>query len=99
MRGTRDAMVRVRLSEQLIRLLLCRRLKGARGNLYTIRARQICEEISGVDQPSVACKVAVRRFVLAMLYEAIMHELSDKYRIVVNVAKAWELLACVEYEN
>ena len=98
MRGTRDARVRVRLSEQLVRMLLCRRLNGARGHIYTIRARQICEEISGVDQASVACKVAVRRFVLALLYDAIVHELSDKYRIVVDVNKARELLAC-EYEN
>jgi hypothetical protein len=43
--------------------------------------------------------VAVRRFVLAILHEAIVHELSDKYRIVVDVNKAWELLACAEHEN
>jgi len=96
---TRDARVRVRLSEQLIKLLLCRRLNGALGNIYTIRARQICEEISGVDQASVACKVAIRRFVLAVLHEAIVHELSDRYRIVINVGKARELLGCSEYEN
>jgi len=47
----------------------------------------------------VACKVAVRRFVLALLYDAIVHELSDKYRIVVDVNKARVLLDCVEYEN
>jgi len=99
MRETRDVRVRVRLSEQLVRMLLCRLLSGARGNIYTIKARQICEEISGVDQPSVACKVAVRRFVLALLYEAIVRELSNKYRIVVDVKKARELLDCVEYEN
>jgi len=99
MRVTRDARVRVRLSDNMIRMLVCKRLRGARGNIYTIRARQICEEISGVDQASVACKVAVRRFVLALLYDAIVHELSDKYRIVVAVSKARELLGCSEYEN
>jgi hypothetical protein len=99
MRGTRDARVRVHLSEQLVKLLLCRRLNGALGNIYTIRVRQICEEISGVGQASVACKVAIRWFVLAMLHEAIVHELSDRYRIVINVGKARELLGCSEYEN
>jgi len=99
MRVTRDARVRVRLSDNMIRMLVCKRLRGARGNIYTIRAGQICEEISGVDQASVACKVAVRRFVLAVLHEAIVHELSDRYRIVINVGKARELLGCSEYEN
>jgi hypothetical protein len=99
MRWTRDARVRVRLSEQLVRMLLCRRLREARGNIYTVKARHICEEISGVDQASVACKVAIRRFVLAVLHEAIVHELSDRYRIVINVGKARELLGCSEYEN
>ena len=96
---TRDVRVRVRFSEQLIKLLLCRRLNGARGHIYTIKARQICEEISIVEQPSMACKAAVRRFVLALLYDAIVHELSDKYRIMINVGKARELLGCSEYEN
>jgi len=98
MRETRDVRVRVRLSEQLVRTLLCKRLSGARGNIYTIKTRQICEEISGVDQPSAACKAAVRRLTLLMLHEAIVHELSDKYRIVVDVKKARVLLGC-EYED
>jgi hypothetical protein len=99
MRRAGRVNVRVPLTDQLIRRILCQKIRGARGHLYTIKARQICEEISGEDQASVACKVAVRRYLTAALYEAIVRELSNKYRIVVEVSKAWELLACVEYEN
>jgi len=100
MRGAGNTKVRIPVTEQLIRFLLCRRLRGARGNIYTIKAGQICAEIfRGESQVPVSCKVTVRRYLLSVLNEAIVRELTDKYRIVVNVNKAWELLACVEYEN
>jgi hypothetical protein len=100
MRVARKAMVRIPVTEQLIRFLLCRRLKGARGHIYTFKAGQLCAEIfSGEDRIPQSCKAAVRRYLLSTLSDAIVHDLSDKYRIAVQVDKAWELLACVEYEN
>jgi hypothetical protein len=100
MRGAKKVMARIPVTEQLIRFLLCRRLRGARGHIYTFKAGQLCAEIfSGEDRIPQSCKVMVRRYLLSTLYEAVVHELTDKYRIVVQVNKAWELLACVEYEN
>jgi hypothetical protein len=100
MKGVGNARVRIPVTEQLIRFLLCRRLRGARGHIYTIKPFQICAEIfSGEDRVPQSCKVTVRRYLLSTLYEATVHELTTKYRIVVQVNKAWELLACVEYEN
>jgi hypothetical protein len=100
MSGARKVRVHIPVTEQLIRFLLCRRLRGARGRVYTFKAGQLCAEIfSGEDRIPQSCKAAVRRYLLSTLYEAVVHELTDKYRIVVLVDKAWELLACVEYEN
>jgi hypothetical protein len=99
MRGARKVRARVPVTEQMIRFLLCRRLRGARGHIYTIRVRRLCAEIFGGEDAPQSCKAMVRRHLLAMLYEAVVHELSDNHRITVQVSKAWELLACVEYEN
>ncbi|CAG25657.1 hypothetical protein PyrSV_gp38 [Pyrobaculum spherical virus] len=100
MRGAGNVKIRISVTEQLIRFILCRRLKGARGNVYTIKAAQICAEIfRGESKVPVSCKVTVRRYLLGALYDAIVHDLTDKYRIVVNVGKAWELLGCEEYED
>jgi len=98
MRWTRHAKVRVPLTEYMIRTQVCKRLRAALGNVYTIKAGQICGEITGDDRASAACKVAVRRYLLAVLNEAIVRELSNKYRIVVDVKKARELLDC-EHED
>jgi hypothetical protein len=100
MSGARKVRVHTPVTEQLIRFLLCRRLRGARGHIYTFKAGQLCAEIfGGEDRIQQSCKVMVRRYLLSTLYEAVVHELTDKYRIVVNVGKARELLGCADYEN
>ena len=100
MRGAGNIKMRVPVTEKLIRPILCQRLRGARGNIYTFKAGHICADLfHGESKVPVSCKVAVRRYLLSALKEAIVYELTDKYRIVVNVNKARELLACGEYEN
>jgi len=99
MRGVRKVRMHVPVTEQLIRFLLCRRLKGARGHIYTFRVGRLCAEIFMGEDISQSCRTMVRRYLLSVLHEAIVHELSDKHRIAVQVNKARELLECVEYEN
>jgi len=99
MRGARKVKVRGPVTVQLIRFLLCRRLRRARGHIYTFKAGRLCAEIFMGEDISQSCRAMVRRYLLSILHEAIVHELSDKQRIVVQVNKAWELLACAEYEN
>ncbi len=100
MRGVRNVKVRIPLTEQLIRFFLCQSLKRARGYLYTIKPRVICAEIlRGEDRVSQSCRMAVRWFLQSALKEAVVHDLSTKYRIVVQVHKARELLGCAEYED
>lgn len=81
-----------------IRSLLCQKLKQARGNIYTIKTKLMCAELMRMDDVSMACRVMVRRYVLSVLQDAIVSELSEKYRIVVQVNKAREILGC-GYEN
>ncbi len=100
MRGVRNIKLRIPLTEQLIRFFICRSLKRARGYLYTIKPGVICAEIlRGEDRVSQSCRMAVRWFLQSTLNEAIVHDLSTKYRIIVQVHKARELLRCAEYEN
>jgi len=99
MRNARRARVRIPMTEQFIRFLLCRRLRGALGHMYTFRVGRLCAEIFTGEDVSQSCRVMVRRYLLSTLHEAIVHELSDKHRITVQVNKARELLECVEYEN
>jgi hypothetical protein len=86
------------VSEETIRSLLCRKLQGARGNVFTIKTGQLCAEMVRSDDVSMKCKVVVRRYVLSYLQDAIIAELSEKHRIVVLVNKAREILRC-GYEN
>jgi hypothetical protein len=95
-KSVRDVKVHVTVSEETIRSLLCRKLQGARGNVMTIKTGQLCAETLGSAEVSMKCKVAVRRYVLSYLQDAIIDELSEKYRIVVLVNKAREILRCHE---
>jgi hypothetical protein len=100
MRGSKNVKVFVSLTEQTIRSLLCRNLKRARGHVYTVKVGPLCAELlRGEHYVSQLCRVAVRRFLLEALKDAIVHDLSNKQRIVVQVHKARELLVCEEYED
>jgi hypothetical protein len=81
--------------------ILCQKLIGARGNLFTIKPRYLCFDLFfGENVPY--CTVKVREHLLKMLGDAIVKELTGK-NIVVVVNKAWEILECDrrirEYEN
>jgi hypothetical protein len=98
-RAGRASLSAVRL-DCLIKRLVCERLKKARGNLYTIRVARICREITESDPAPPSCKTAVRRYLLKILRDAVVHELVGKKKhIVVVVSKAKELLNCREHEN
>jgi hypothetical protein len=97
-KSAKRVKVHVIVSEEAIRSLLCRKLQRACGNLLTIKAGRLCAEMVHSDDVSMTCKVAVRRYVLTYLQDAIVAELSEKYRIVVLVNKAREILRC-GYEN
>jgi hypothetical protein len=100
MRGSRKVKVFVPLTEQSIRSLLCQNLKRARGHVYTVKVGHLCVELfRGEHYVSQSCRVMARRFLLEALNDAIVHDLSNKRRIVVLVHKARELLACEEYED
>jgi hypothetical protein len=82
--------------------IICQRLIGAMGKLYTIKPRHICFELFfGENVPY--CTVKVREHLLKMLGDAIVSELTNKKYIVIMVDKAWEILECGrrirEYEN
>ena len=94
MRWVKSVKFRRCVSEEMIRSLLCQWLSGARGNVYTIKAFRLCAEMLRTNDVSMTCKVAVRHYVLSVLQDAIIGELSDKYRIVVQVNKAREILRC-----
>ncbi len=100
MRGSKNVKLLVTLTGESIRSLLCQNLNRARGNVYTVKVGHLCVELfRGEHYVSQSCRVAVRRFVLEMLSDAIIQDLSDRHRIVVQVHKARELLGCVEYED
>jgi hypothetical protein len=100
MRGCRDVKVRIPLTAQSIRSLLCQNLKMARGNVYTVKVRHLCVQLYRSEHyVSPSCSVVVRQFLLEVLNDAIVQDLTDKHRIVVLVHKARELLACEEYED
>jgi len=95
MKRSRGLVIRVQVTEDMIRSILCRKLQGARGHIYTFKPGPICFELLGFeDRGSQACRVAVRQFIMEVLREAIVGELSAKYRLVVQVNKARELLGC-----
>jgi hypothetical protein len=98
MRRVKSFEVHMSVSEEIIRSLLCQKLRGARGNLFTIKTGQLCIQLMRTHDVSMACKVTVRRYVLSVLQDAVVGELSEKYRIVVLVNKAREILRC-GYEN
>jgi hypothetical protein len=94
MRGIRNVKVRMSVTEQMIRTALCKKLQKARGNLFTVKTGQLCDEMMHSDVASMSCRVAARRFLLSVLRDAIVGELSGKYRIVVLVNEARRLLGC-----
>jgi hypothetical protein len=82
--------------------LICQKLVGARGGVYTLKPRQLCAEMFfGENFPY--CAVKVREHLLKMLGDAVVNELANRKYIVVVVDKAWEVLECErrlsEYEN
>jgi hypothetical protein len=95
-RGNRNAKVRVVLTEQSIRSLLCRKLSNARGHLLTVKAGQLCNEAMRVDELSMTCRVMVRQYLLSVLRDAVIPDFSRKYRIVLSVDKARDILGCNE---
>jgi len=94
MRGVRRLKPRVTLTEQSIRSLLCQKLQHTRGHVLTIKTGQLCSEALRVDALSMACRVMVRRYVMAVLQDAVIPELSKNNRIVLIVNKAREILRC-----
>lgn len=97
---SREAKVCIKLTDKLIRLLLCAKLKEARGHLFTVKAGRLCVEIYGsVDAVPTTCRVAVRGYVMTTLRDAVVYELTNKTRIVVDVKKAWDLLRCEEISD
>jgi hypothetical protein len=73
--------------------LICDRLRMARGNLYTLKPKHLCIDLFfGTEVPF--CSVKVREYLLKMLGDAVVYELSRKDRVVVQVSKAREILAC-----
>jgi hypothetical protein len=82
--------------------IICQRLMGARGGVYTLKPRQLCAELFfGENIPY--CTVRVREYLLKVLGDAAIKELTNKKHVVVIVDKAWEILECDkrirEYEN
>ena len=94
MRWVKGVKVHACVSEEMIRSLLCRMLSEAHGNVYTIKTFRLCAEMLRSRDVSMACKVAVRRYVSSVLQDAIVGELSRKDRVVVLVNKAREILGC-----
>jgi len=100
MSGGRQVKAYIKVMEKLIRTLLCKRVSEARGNVVSIKAGRICLDIYGsIDAVPLSCRMAVRDYVFDKLREAVVHELSNRYRIVLDVRKARELLRCEELED
>lgn len=96
MRPTGGVKVRFYALEEMIRSALCQKLQAARGNMFTIKAGQLCSQMMSIDDMTMRCRVAVRRYVESILKDAIVSELSTKQRIVILVNKAREVLGCNE---
>jgi hypothetical protein len=84
----------VMLTEESIRSLLCKKLQSTGGHILTIKTGRLCSEASRVDVLSMACRVMVRRYVMTVLRDAVIPELSKNNRIVMIVNKAREILGC-----
>jgi hypothetical protein len=99
MRRTKDLTVRVPVTEHLVRFLVCKRIKATRGQVLSIKVGDICAEIYPMERSPQTCRAKVKRILLDVLGDAVIHELTNRKHIVVYVSKAKELLRCEEYEN
>jgi len=83
--------VRYHITTGRLAKIICQKLMGARGGVYTLKPRQLCNELFfGEHIPF--CAVKVREYLLSTLGDAIV--LADKKYIMVMVKRAWEILAC-----
>jgi hypothetical protein len=91
--------IRYHIATGRLTKIICQKLKGARGGVYTLKPRQLCSELFfGENIPY--CVAKVRKHLLSILGDAIVHELSNRKYIVVMVNKALEILACgQQYED
>jgi len=89
MRYSKD--VGCHIATERLTKIICQKLMGARGSVYTLKPKQLCDELF-FGKYVHFCTVKVREYLLSTLGDAIV--LADKKYIVVMVKKAWEILAC-----